>query len=167
MPGPSPAKQLDAFIAKFTPAVAAQARAALAKLRPRLRGAIELVYDNYNALAIAFSATEKVGDVVCSIALYPRWVSLFFMHGAELPDPHARLRGSGRGIRHVKLDGAATLDEPAVKALLAAARARGTIDPKQPSRIVVKSVSPKQRPRRPAAARPKAHGTRRAGRALR
>jgi hypothetical protein len=84
------------------------------------------------------------------------------MHGAELPDPHARLQGSGRGIRHVRLAGAATLDEPAVKALLVEARKRGGIDPKQPSRIVVKSISPKQRPRRPQAAKPNGPQKRRA-----
>ena len=48
--------ELDEFLAKFTPEVEDTARQALKKMRARLPGAIELVYDNYNALAIGFSS---------------------------------------------------------------------------------------------------------------
>jgi hypothetical protein len=57
--------QLAGFIAKFTPEVAAQARAILAKMRTRLPGAVELVYDNYNALAIGFGPNERASET-CS-----------------------------------------------------------------------------------------------------
>src|ERR1039458_3337653 len=50
----SPEIQLDAFLDKYTPAIATLARACLAKMRARLPGAVQLVYDNYNALAIGF-----------------------------------------------------------------------------------------------------------------
>ncbi len=53
----SPEKRLAGFIAKYTPEVQSVATAVLAKLRARLPGAVELVYDNYNALAIAFGPT--------------------------------------------------------------------------------------------------------------
>ncbi len=55
----SPEKQLAGFIAKYTPEVQSVATAALAKMRARLPGAVELVYDNYNALAIALGPTER------------------------------------------------------------------------------------------------------------
>jgi hypothetical protein len=89
---------------------------------------------------------------VFSIALYPRWVSLFFMHGPKLADPKKRLKGGGTLVRHIVLDGPDTLDDPAVKALMAQAMARADppIDPTQKRRLVIKSVSAKQRPRRPA-----------------
>jgi hypothetical protein len=53
--------------------------------------------------------------------------------------------------------GAATLDEPAVKTLIAKAlkRAKVTIPPDQQRKFLIKSVSVKQRPRRPGAARSK------------
>ena len=61
MSGPqAPQAQLDAFLAKFTPEVERQARAALERMRVRLPGAWQLVYDNYNALAIAFGANDKL-----------------------------------------------------------------------------------------------------------
>jgi hypothetical protein len=42
----TPAGQLAAFLGKYQPGVAALARGALARLRKRLPGAFELVYDN-------------------------------------------------------------------------------------------------------------------------
>jgi hypothetical protein len=151
----STAKQLDGFLGKYLPEVARVAKAALGKLRKRFVGTQELVYDNYNALAIAWSPTGRVSDVICSIALYPRWVSLFFMQGTRLPDPGKRLKGAGKGIRHVVLEhGAATLDEPEVRALLDAALDIAIVAPTDKARpvTVIKSISPTQRPRRPAGA---------------
>ncbi len=142
--------RLERFIAKYSPAVAKVARAALGKLRAQLRGTQELVYDNYNALAIAWSPTGRTSDVICSIALYPRWVSLFFMRGAKLADPDARLKGSGKQIRHVVLESAKTLDEPAVRALLRQALSQAPVRPtgKAAPVTVVRAVAKKQRPRR-------------------
>lgn len=148
----TPAKQLDAFVAKYSPEVARVAKAALPKMRTWFPGTHELVYDNYNALAIGWSPTGRTSDVICSIALYPRWVSLFFFVGTRLPDPTKRLRGSGAKVRHVVLEnGAATLDEPDVKKLLAAAIEMAPAKPTGTSRptTIVKSISAKQRPRRP------------------
>jgi hypothetical protein len=147
------AAQLDTFLDKFTPEVAAQARTALRKMRARLPGAIELVYDNYNALAIGFASTDRASDAIFSIALYPRWVSLFFLqNGTRLRDPESLLAGSGNMARHIVLETPALLDTPAVQDLIAQALelASKPIDPGQPRKLIIKSVSAKQRPRRPA-----------------
>lgn len=149
----TPAQQLDRFVAKFSPDVARTTKSVLRAMRKRLPGALELVYDNYNALAIGFSPTERVSDVIFSIAVFPRWVSLFFYQsGAKLPDPKKRLAGNGKQVRHVVLEnGAKTLDDPYFAALMREAlrRARTPLDPKQRRRIVIKSIAKKQRPRRP------------------
>src|SRR5215471_9539349 len=114
----APEEQLAGFIARYLPEIGALAQSALAKMRQRLPGAIELVYDNYNALAIGFGPTERASDVVFSIAAFPRWVSLFFFNAVDLPDPERRLQGTGKSARHVVLSGPDTLDEPAVRALI-------------------------------------------------
>ena len=62
-----PEEQRDSFIAKFTHEVGAVAQAAFAKLRKRLPGAIVLVYDNYNALAIGFGPTDRASEAICSL----------------------------------------------------------------------------------------------------
>lgn len=145
-------KELDSFLAKYTPEVQKLARAALAKVRKRLPGAVQLVYDNYNALVVAFGPTDRTSDVIFSIALYPRWVSLFFAHGAGLPDPKKLLKGTGTRVRHIVLESASDLDEPAVEVLITAAleRAGNPIDASARGRTVVKMRLAKQRPRRPS-----------------
>lgn len=145
--------QLDGFLAKFMPEVEGTARQALGKMRQRLPGAIELVYDNYNALAIGFAPTQRASDAIFSIALYPRWVSLFFlMNGTKLHDPECYLKGSGKMVRHIVLENAAFLDDPVIQDLIAQSLelAPKAIDVAQPRRLIIKSVSAKQRPRRPA-----------------
>src|SRR5262245_6519685 len=148
----TPEQELNKFIGKYTPAIQAVAKEILKKMRHRLPGAVELVYNNYNALAIGFGPTERASEVFFSIALYPRWVTLFVMDGVHLPDPHGILKGSGKGVRHVVLADASTLDQPAVRTImkLALDRAPLKLDAKSPNRIVIKSISAKQRPRRPS-----------------
>lgn len=144
-------EQLDGFLARFTPAVEGEARAALAHLRARIPGAVQLVYDNYNALAVAFGANETLSGVVFSVAVYPRWVSLFFAKGRRLEDPLGLLKGEGGVMRHIVLKDAGVLASPGVEALIAQAldRAEPPIDPAGPGRLVIKSVAARRRPRRP------------------
>jgi len=147
----SPAKQVAGFIAKFDPSVAKVTRAARSVLRRRFPTAIELVYDNYNALAIGYSSTERTSDVLFSLAVYARGVNLYFMYGRSLPDPDKLLQGSGSQGAFVRLDDVAVLDEPGVKALIDAAvkHAEPPLAPRGRGYTIVKSISAKQRPRRP------------------
>ena len=145
-------QQLASFMAKFTPEVARLARAIRSEMRHLYPSALELVYDNYNALAIGYGPTERTSEAIFSIALYPRWVSLFFLQGAGLPDPGKILRGSGNVAKHIVLPSSDALLTPPVQALMreATARARVSFDPGAKHRLIIKSISAKQRPRRPA-----------------
>ena len=69
-PSPTPESQLNAFIAEYSPEIAAQAHAVLARVRKLVPGAIQLVYDNYNGLVVGFGPSERVSDAIFSIALY-------------------------------------------------------------------------------------------------
>ncbi|MFZ4607451.1 MAG: hypothetical protein ACOYM5_14460 [Caulobacter sp.] len=144
--------ELEGFIAKFSDPVAAQTRDAVARMRRRLPGATIPVYDNYNALAIGFGTGDRVGDIVFSLAVYPRWVSLFFGRGATLEDPHGLLKGTGSQVRHIVLTPVDLLDDPRVRDLMdrAMASAPSMTDASTPGRVIIKSISAKQRPRRPA-----------------
>jgi DNA helicase HerA-like ATPase len=146
-------ERLEQFIDRYPPTLAQTARVALKKMRARLPGAMQLVYDNYNALVIGFASSERPSDAVFSIAVYPRWVTLFFLDGAELDDPEGRLQGSGNQVRSIRLDDrAATLDDAYVRALMAQAlKLAGTTMRSGPrNQVIVRSASKKQRPRRPS-----------------
>lgn len=146
--------ELDGFIDKFDPDVAVSVRAALAKMRKRLPGAFELVYDNYNALAIGFASSERSSEAVFSIAVFPKWVTLCFLWGKGLPDPLGLLRGEGSQVRSVRLTDAKDLDSPAIKELMNAALAERPIPKSSGGRLIIKSISAKQRPRRVVRAQP-------------
>ena len=146
----TPAKQLAGFLARYDPAVAKLARSTRSALRKRLPTAIELVYDNYQFLALGFSATERASDCLVSLAISPKGVALSFYYGASLPDPKGILLGSGNQNRFVRLESAATLAIPAVEALIRAATTQAATPLPSTGRgyTVIKSISAKQRPRR-------------------
>ena len=149
----SPAKQVAGFIDKFEPALAKRVRAARAVLRQRFfPTAHELVYDNYNALAIGYSSTDRVSDVVLSLAVYAKGVNLYFFYGASLDDPDKLLQGAGNQGRFIRLDDVALLDRPAVAALIRTAIEFGDVPLPKTGRgdTIIKSISAKQRPRRSA-----------------
>ena len=150
-------RQLDRFLDAFSREVAELARKTLAKLRKRLPHANELVYDNYNALAIGFAPTERASDGIFSIAIYPRHINFFFLQGATLPDVDGLLKGEGSVVRHIRLDDEKTLDRTDVKAMMATAMKMAEVpfDKKTKYKLIIKSVSAKQRPRRPPPAKTK------------
>jgi hypothetical protein len=143
--------ELDGFIDKFTPEVAALTRALLVKAKARIPGAQIIVYDNYNTLAIGFGPSDKAGQAILSLAVMPRWVTLCFLHGKGLPDPHKLLKGEGSRVRHIQLHAPEAFDDPHIDALIAEAlvKAAVPIDPAGEQRLIVKSISARQRPRRP------------------
>lgn len=148
----TPPAYLATAIAKFSPPVRAVGKAALAAMRARMPGAVELVYDNYNALVVGFSPNERPSHAVLSVVLYPRHVNLGFLQGALLDDPNKVLVGSGNQFRHIKLVPDATvLDRPDVAALVAQAieAADAPFDRRRRRMVVIRLISKKQRPRRP------------------
>lgn len=147
----SATKQLEGFIKKFDPAVAKLARSVRGEMRKRFPSAVELVYDNYNALAIGFGPTERASEAIVSVAVYPRGVSLYFMYGRSLPDPKRLLQGQGNRGAFIRVDDPSVLHDPDVNALLVAAtkHAKPPLPEKRRGYTIIKSISSKQRPRRP------------------
>jgi hypothetical protein len=47
-------------MAKYTPAMAKEGRAALTRLRRLVPGAVQMVYDNWNGLVVGFGPVPKV-----------------------------------------------------------------------------------------------------------
>ena len=146
----SPEQQLERFIAKFESEHQALIRKVRRALRKRLRSAHELVYDNYNFFVIGYSPTERPSDAILSIAAAANGVGLCFLRGATLPDPKRILLGSGKQTRFIRLASAAKLDEPDVAALVTAAVKQSRVPFRSTggSRLIIRSVSAKQKPRR-------------------
>ena len=143
-------EQIDSFIARFDAGVQALIRALRRQMRAHLPHANELVYDNYNFLVFGYSASERPSDAFISLAAAANGVSLMFLNGAALPDPHRLLRGSGKRNRSLKIESAADLDRAKVKALISEAAAMAgspTLSAEAP-KLIVRSIAKKQRPRK-------------------
>ncbi len=81
----------------------------------------------------------------------PDHLTLCFINdGPSLPDPDTLLKGSGNVVRHVRLASAADLDRAPIRALIKAAVAQSGVAFRRSgsSPLIIKSISPKQRPRR-------------------
>jgi Domain of unknown function (DU1801) len=144
------AERLTAFIRKFNATDQRLIHTVRRALRKRLPTANELVYDNYNFFVIGYSPTERPSDAIVSIAARANGVGLCFIHGAKLPDPDNVLLGSGTQTRFIRIDSPQVLERPAVKALVTAAiaQARVALPAAGRGKLIIRSVSAKQRPRK-------------------
>jgi hypothetical protein len=143
-------KQLKSFIDKFEPKNRALIRAMRKALRKRLPTANELAYDNYNFFALGYCLTERPSDCILSVAAGANGVGLSFYRGASLPDPHKILLGSGNQNRFIRMPSAEMLGRPEVEALIAAAvaQAKTPLPTRGGGKLIIRSVSAKQRSRR-------------------
>jgi hypothetical protein len=148
-----PEKQLAGFIAKFDPAMGGFIRSVRSALRKRLPAANELVYDNYNFFVIGYCSTERASDCILSLAANAKRIVISFYYGATLPDPAEILQGSGSQNRFVRITRVEDLARTEIEALIAAAVRQGKtpMATNGKGRLIIKSISEKQRPRRMAA----------------
>lgn len=146
----NPEKRLAGFIAKFEPKHQSLIKSVRKALRRRFPTAHELVYDNYNFFVIGYGSTARPSDCILSIAAAANGVGLCFLHGAKLRDPQKVLQGSGKQTRFLRLPSADILVRPEVEALIkaAAAQAKTPFPEKGLPKLIIRSISAKQRPRR-------------------
>lgn len=142
---------MDAAIDRFTPDIAARGRLLIAQYAAKHPTANCLVYDNYNALAVAFASGETASSAFLSVTFYPRWVSIFFARGIELDDPEARLEGAGARIRHVKIPTDDAAADPYLDMLTT--QAATIVDPPisqaGTGKLLIKTAMDNRRSRRP------------------
>ena len=143
-------RQLKSFVAKFDPAHQTLIRAVRRTLRRRFPTAYELAYDNYNFFVIGYGPTERPSDCIVSMAAGANGVGLCFIRGAGLPDPKKILLGSGNQTRFIRIPSADILGRPEVEALIdaAVAQAKTPFRTAGKCKLIIRSVSEKQRPRR-------------------
>ena len=142
--------QLKSFIGKFDAKTQTLIRATRRAMRKQLATANELVYDNYNFFVIGYCPSERTSDAFVSIAAAANGVSLMFLRGARLLDPHKLLQGTGKLNRSLKIKSATDLDRREVRSLIseAAAQAGLPLIAAGKPKLIIRSVSKKQRPRK-------------------
>ncbi|MBI3820837.1 MAG: hypothetical protein HY286_19270 [Planctomycetes bacterium] len=142
--------QLASYFAKYDPAMVKFGKALRAKLRARLPGLFEIVYvyESQNALVISYSPTENGYEGLCSFALNPSSVKLYFAQGALLSksDPNKLLQGRAN-VRYVVLNTVADFDRAEIEVLMAAALklAKVRLDASAKGSVIIRAEAQKQR----------------------
>jgi len=113
-----PHPDLETFLNPYDPMVqhiALELRQLILEWIPE---ANELIWDGYNAVSMAYSKSEKLGDAFCHIAVYRAHVNLGFNRGAELSKGSLELEGTGKLIRHFSVRDMHAFPEAAIKKLI-------------------------------------------------
>lgn len=115
----------------------------------------ELIWDNYNALAIAYSRSEQLKDAYCHVALYTKHINFGLNRGTELRQDILPLEGTGKLIRHIKINKIEDINITAFSTLITEGRTLSiTRNPKLaslasvPSSIIMSIAKNSNRPKR-------------------
>ena len=84
----------------------------------------ELLYVTY-CVSLAFSFTGKLGQGFIHIATNANHVNLGFNRGVELKDPDGLLNGTGKLIRHIRVNSKSELKTKPIKKLITLAVKQG------------------------------------------
>lgn len=122
-----PQAVLRTLLSRCEPAVGRLFAAVRTAMRRRLPTANELVYDYGTFVVISYAPDEQPMHAVAAISTRDGAVSVYLMHGGDLPDPRKLLQGSGKLARYFRVAAAKELADPYVESLLAAAVARAKV----------------------------------------
>lgn len=146
----SPPAALRRFLEPYDPAISRLFFAARKTVLAAAPEATELIYDAYNAVAVAYSFTDRLKEAFCHVAAYRNYVNLGFNRGAGLADPERLLVGTGTSIRHIRIAAIENLHRPGVQSLVQAAveqaRGFGPAAKVAPPSIVKATYAKKRRP---------------------
>ena len=80
----------------------------------------ELIYDNYNALAVGWSPTDRVGHTFCNIAVgrTSNNIHFGFYWGSKIVDPDKLLIGNGNQYRYLLVKNKKEFPKTYIKKLL-------------------------------------------------
>ena len=112
----------------------------------------ELIYDNYNAVSLGWSVTDKVGHNICSVVIYRanQNVHFGFYCGNELLDPDKILLGEGKQYRYILVPDKKKFPKTYMKKLINEAYTNALSKVKDQKQIIhgqtiLKSISEKKR----------------------
>jgi Domain of unknown function (DU1801) len=88
----------------------------------------EYIFAMRSKVVLLYGSSEKVlADCVCSIAIFRRHATLIFHRGVDLRDPQHLLRGTGKALRHIRVEHLQDLDRPELRWYLQQARRRSPL----------------------------------------
>jgi hypothetical protein len=127
-----PPRELVEFLSRYDKAVSSLALALRTIIRDELSPCHEYIFNMRSRLVLLYSTSEKpIADGICHCAVNARHITLGFVQGVDMADPSHALRGAGKTMRHVRIEGAADLDRSELRALLREARKLSGMKPRK------------------------------------
>jgi hypothetical protein len=113
-----PDPKLLEFLLRYDPAVRELLLAARQIVLAEIPSVSETVNDVSYAVTVGFTFSGRVKEVFCYLVAYSSHVNVGFARGTELPDPHRRLKGTGKLHRHLRIETQADLKDPELRRLI-------------------------------------------------
>ena len=132
VPSTRPPAELVEFLRRYPPAVQSLVLGARKLIHEELAPCHEHIFSMPRTVVLAYSATGKViADGVCVVTAWRQHVTLGFSRGVDLADPTGILQGTGKAMRHVRLQSLEDVGRPEIRALLRRARQQAGITRKR------------------------------------
>jgi len=112
---------VEMFLSNYREEIQTISRELRAIARRAMSGAHEFLYYD----AINYSLSNSPLERICYIRPLQKRVTLGFLFGRQLDDPHHLLQGTGKRMRHVKVRALEDTRNPALEELVKAAWANG------------------------------------------
>jgi hypothetical protein len=123
-----PPPELREFLHKYDPVVQSLGLGLRTVVLEEMAPCHEYIFPMRSKVVLLYGSSERVlADCVCSIAVFPRHATLIFHHGVDLKDPHHLLQGTGKALRHIRIQHLAELDRPELRTYLREARRRSPL----------------------------------------
>src|SRR5438094_2054256 len=123
-----PPRELLDFLYRYDPRIQSLALGLRKVVLEELAPCHEYIFAMRSKVVLLYGATEHViRDGICQIGVFTRHVTLAFPRGADLTDAHGMLKGSGKAMRHLRLDRLSDLDRPELRAYIREARKRAGV----------------------------------------
>lgn len=107
-------EEIVAGVSPHARQLAEQARALIQDVYPAL---VEVPWPKQRVIGYGVGP-KKMSEHFSYISVSRDHINLGFMYGAELPDPENLLAGSGKLLRHVRIEKLEQLSDPALRELL-------------------------------------------------
>ncbi len=117
------ANPIEEFLSSYPDGI----RAIIKELRNLVRGAMHGAHEFLYYDAVNYSVDDSPTGRVCYISPAESAVTIGFLFGTALNDPHHLLQGSGKHARHVRIKSVAEAKNPALRELAKSAWNRGPV----------------------------------------
>jgi hypothetical protein len=148
-----PPPELLEFLYRYDPGVQLLAVGLRKVVHEEMAPCYEYIFEMRSKVVLLYGATERViSDGICNISVFARHVTLGFRRGTDLDDTAGVLQGSGKAMRHIRIQKLSDLDRPEIRRYLRQARKHAGIQRRRDRTAgeVVTRVKPKSPTRPPA-----------------